>query len=79
MTITIGHHLNLTVAAENFSLPLDGGGPGWGWCMIARFQDTPLPNPPPPRRRRAFGSTRGSEFRQRLCFGAMAARLEQAP
>ncbi len=68
MTITIGHYL--TVAAENFSLPLDGGGPGWGWCMIARFQDTPLPNPPPQG---------GRAFRQRHCFGAMAARLEQTP
>jgi hypothetical protein len=29
------------------SLPLDGGGMGWGWSGTLDVLDTPLPDPPP--------------------------------
>ena len=39
---------NLTVGGQaRITLPLDGGGLGWGWCTAGVIGDTPLPNPPP--------------------------------
>lgn len=31
----------------SFTLPLDGGGSGWGWCTAFDVLNTPLPIPPP--------------------------------
>ena len=36
-----------SVLRTHFSLPLDGGGLGWGWCSTSDVVDTPLPGPPP--------------------------------
>jgi hypothetical protein len=40
-----GNHIARGI--QFFSLPLDGGGSGWGWCIASNVVDTPLPNPPP--------------------------------
>ena len=50
----------MTLAPQNicthFTLPLEGGGTGWGWCRTFDVVDTPLPNPPPQGGREGFGA-----------------------
>ena len=63
---------NSSLAARTSSLPLDGGGLGWGWCTIAEFVDTPLPNPPP-RRAEGSPSARGGAGN---CFRTLAVPMK---
>ena len=57
-------------ARNNPSLPLDGGGPGRGWCNTSNVVDTPHPNPPPQGGREKSGT-----WLKAVALGLLAAAL----